>query len=58
VTILDLLAQLVNKSLVVVEQRPDVGTRYALLETIRPSARDATGTWRTLWPCPSGPSAS
>ena len=38
--ILDVLAQLVNKSLVVVEREQGEGTRYRLLETIRQYARE------------------
>lgn len=44
--ILDLLAQLVNKSLVVVERQPDTDVHYTMLETIRELAReklDASG---------------
>jgi tetratricopeptide (TPR) repeat protein len=38
--VLDLLAQLVNKSLVVVEVQPDGEVRYRMLETIREYARE------------------
>lgn len=38
--ILDLLAQLVNKSLVVVERQPDTDVHYTMLETIRELARE------------------
>jgi non-specific serine/threonine protein kinase len=38
--VLDLLTQLVNKSLVVVEREPGQEARYRLLETIRQYARD------------------
>ena len=38
--ILDTLAQLVNKSLVVVERGPDTEVRYTMLETIREFARE------------------
>jgi predicted ATPase len=38
--VLELLSQLVNKSLVVVERQPGEVTRYRLLETIRQYARD------------------
>ena len=38
--ILDTLAQLVNKSLVVVERQPDTEVRYTMLETIREFARE------------------
>jgi predicted ATPase/DNA-binding XRE family transcriptional regulator len=38
--ILDLLAQLVNKSLVVVDVQPDSEVRYRMLETIREFARE------------------
>jgi predicted ATPase/transcriptional regulator with XRE-family HTH domain len=37
---LDLLSQLVNKSLILVEQQPGIETRYRLLETIREYARE------------------
>lgn len=37
--VLELLAHLVDKSLVVVEMQPDVGARYRLLEVIREYAR-------------------
>ncbi len=38
--LLDLLTQLVNKSLVVTEHRPECETRYRMLETIRQYARE------------------
>lgn len=38
--VLDLLAQLVNKSLVVVEREPEAEARYRMLETIREYARE------------------
>ncbi len=38
--VLDLLTQLVNKSLVIAEHRPGKETRYRLLETIRQYARE------------------
>jgi non-specific serine/threonine protein kinase len=38
--VFDLLAQLVNKSLVVVEREPDAEARYRMLETIREYARE------------------
>jgi predicted ATPase/DNA-binding XRE family transcriptional regulator len=38
--VLDTLAQLVNKSLVVIERGPDTEVRYSMLETIREFARE------------------
>jgi non-specific serine/threonine protein kinase len=38
--VLDLLSQLVNKSLVVVERQPDSEVRYTMLETLREYARE------------------
>jgi non-specific serine/threonine protein kinase len=42
--VLDILAQLVNKSLVIVEREPEAEARYRMLETIREYAREKLST--------------
>ena len=61
VTVFDVVSRLVDKSLVIVEERPDGEQHYRLLETLRVYAldtsacrrrarsRSGTPTWRSGW---------